>query len=363
MIEGIVPREIREGPAAIRATLGSQTDARSIATRWKVAGIRRIHVIGNGTSFHSSLAAAALYRRRATADDPVVIAATAADFLTYPPDLGPQDAIVGISSSGEFKDVVAVAERVRGRVPMAGVVHVPDSTLPRLVSDVVLSAGGPSTVPVMTKTFSATLVATELLLLEILGPRRATDEADRILAAADAAEAAIAAAEPMVEPLASSLVDARHVFVTGGGLAHPAALEAALKLKEMALIHAEGAEVWEMTSGAATMLGPDAVVIALAPEGPARPAVADLLRHAADWGARTIEVGRDRLVEGSALLPLAEDAIEDHAPLHAVPPVALLAFVLARLRGHNPDRPDWIERYHSQGLRHILGAGEQEAVG
>src|SRR4029079_685132 len=110
--------------------------------------------------------------------------------------------------------------------------------------------------------------------------------------------------EPLVESLASSLADARHVFVTGGGLGHPAALQAALKLKEMALIHAEGAEVWEMTSGAATMLGPDAVVIALAPEGPARDAIADLLRHAADWGARTIEVGPQALVPGSVLLPL-----------------------------------------------------------
>ena len=84
-----------------------------------------------------------------------------------------------------------------------------------------------------------------------------------ILEAADAAEDAIAAAEPLVEGLAASLADARHLFVTGGGLGHPAALEAALKLKEMALVHAEGAEVWEMTSGAATMLGPESVLIAL----------------------------------------------------------------------------------------------------
>jgi glucosamine--fructose-6-phosphate aminotransferase (isomerizing) len=140
-----------------------------------------------------------------------------------------------------------------------------------------------------------------------------------------------------------------------------AALEAALKLKEMALVHAEGAETWEMTSGAATMLGPEAVVIALAPEGPARPAMADLLRHAVAWGSRVIEVGPARLVEGSALLPLPAGAVEDHAPLTAVPPVALLAFALARRRGANPDRPDWIERYHSQGLTHILGAGKAEA--
>jgi fructoselysine-6-P-deglycase FrlB-like protein len=121
-------------------------------------------------------------------------------------------------------------------------------------------------------------------------------------------------------------------------------------------VHAEGAEVWEMTSGAATMLGPDAIVIGLAPAGPARPAVADLLAHASAWGAHTIEVGSERLVPTSFLLPLPEDAPENHAPLCAVPPVALLAFALARIRGANPDRPDWIERYHSQGLTHILGA-------
>jgi len=360
MIEGIVPGEIREGPDAIRATVATaRPQARAVAAAWRAAGIRRVHVIGNGTSFHSSLASAALYRRHAGPSDPVVVPLTAAELARYAPRMDDGDAIVGISSSGEFVDVLAVAEAVRGRHPMAGIVHVPGSSLTRLASDLVFSAGGPSTVPVMTKTFSATLVATELLLLELLGPERADPVVAAILAAADHAEAAIAAAEPLVEPLAASLRDARHLFVTGGGMGYPAALEAALKLKEMALVHAEGAEAWEMTSGAATMLGPDAVVIALAPDGPARPALGDLLAHAADWGARTIEVGPGRLVATSDLLPLSVAAAEEHAPLNAVPPVALLAFALARARGANPDHPGWIERYHSQGLTHILvGGGE-----
>ena len=42
-----------------------------------------------------------------------------------------------------------------------------------------------------------------------------------------------------------------------------------------------------------------------------------------------------------------------------VPPIALLAFELARRRGHDPDHPGWVERYHSQGLRHIVGVGEE----
>jgi glucosamine 6-phosphate synthetase-like amidotransferase/phosphosugar isomerase protein len=61
------------------------------------------------------------------------------------------------------------------------------------------------------------------------------------------------------------------------------------------------------------------------------------------------------LAPGSTLLPLPADAVEDHAPLTAVPPIAMLAFALARHRGYDPDHPAWVERYHSQGLRHILG--------
>jgi fructoselysine-6-P-deglycase FrlB-like protein len=120
----------------------------------------------------------------------------------------------------------------------------------------------------------------------------------------------------------------------------------------------EGAETWEMTSDAATMLGPASMVLGLAPAGPARQAMAEILGHAASWGAGIIELGPAALVEGSSLLPLAADALEDHAPLTVVPPVALLAFALACRRGADPDHPGWIERYHSQGLTHILGAGE-----
>jgi glutamine---fructose-6-phosphate transaminase (isomerizing) len=359
MTRPIIPREIAEGPEAIRRTVETALPvAREVAGRLRSGGIRRVHLIGNGTSYHSSLAAAALYARSASADDPVVIPATAGGFLAYPPDLGPHDAIVGISASGEFRDVVAVAEAWRGRVPVIGVVHVPGSTLTRVASEVVLSAGGPSDVPVMTKTFSATLVATELLLLGLLDAGRSEAVVEAIVRAADHAEAAIAAADGVADDIAAELADAEHVFVVGSGVASIAAMEAALKLKEMSLVHAEGTETWEMASGVATIVGPASTVVAIAPAGPGRDAVVEMVHHAAEWGARIVEVGPTRSTSESRLLPLSPDAVEDHAPLTAVPPIARLAYALARRRGHDPDRPDWVERYHSQGLRHILGVQE-----
>jgi glucosamine--fructose-6-phosphate aminotransferase (isomerizing) len=315
-------------------------------------------VIGNGTSYHSALAATGLYARRAAPDDPVAIALTAGQFRTYRPVLGPHDAVVGISASGEFADVVAAFEELRGVVPTVAIVHVGDSRLTTIADHVVQSAGGPSHVPVMTKTFSSTLVATELMLVALLGDAEADLTAAAIAAAADHAEATLLELGDRLDSSVAALASTEHVFVVGAGLAHVAALEAALKLKEIALVHAEGAETWETTSGAATMIDERSAVIGLVPSGPGRAATSDLLRHLARWGARTIEVGPERVVPGSSLIRIPAAADEDHAPLTTVPPVALAAFALARRRGIDPDRPDWVARYHSQGLRHIVGVEE-----
>ena len=337
------------GPAAIRATVARSAGppARS-PRRWRPAGVRRIHVIGNGTSYHSQPRRGA----RSTGGTPgrTTRSSSPVDrggLRDLPARARHGDAIVGISSSGEFKDVVAAAERHRGAVPIGR-----DRPRPGLHAD----AGSPSDVAALGRRPVHGPGHDEDVLRHARGDGAAaasscsaTTAGDALgralLAAADAADAAIAAAEPLVEPLASSLRDARHVFVTGGGLGHPAALEAALKLKEMALVHAEGAEAWEMTSGAATMLGPDAVVIALAPAGPGRgPRSASCSRHAADWGARTIEVGPERLGRRrprSSRSPAA--AAEDHAPLTAVPPVALLA-VRARPCARRQPRPPRLDR-------------------
>ncbi len=354
MIDGAVPGEIQAGPDAIRDTVRTaQPAAASLATMLRDRGTRRVFVIGNGTSYHSALAATALYRRHARPADPSVIPLTAGEFRTYPPSLSAGDAVVGISSSGEFRDVVAVVESLRGSVPTVGIVNVADSSLARVADFILQSAAGPSPMPVMTKTFSATLVATELLLLELLGAETAAPVEAAILRAAGDAARAVEDAGALVEGLAERFADCGHYFVVGAGAAHPAALEAALKLKEMALVHAEGVETWEMASGPATLVGPATTIVALEPAGAGLEATRDIVRHCADWGARIIEVAPARTVPDAELLPIPGSAAEDLAPLTVVPPVALFAYALARRHGIQPDRPAWTDRYRSQGLTHI----------
>jgi glutamine---fructose-6-phosphate transaminase (isomerizing) len=356
-IEGVIPKEVAEGPAAIRATVrDTRSQVRAAAAMLRARGVKRIWVLGNGTSYHSSLHASGLARRLAGPADPLAIPVTAGDFITFRPHLGDGDAVIAISASGEFRDVLGVIRDIRGRIPTVGITNVQGSSLTQISDQVVISSGGASDTAVMKKTFSATLSATILTLASTLGEECLSIAEDGLLLAADHADSTIAAAWPIVETLATELSAAEHIFVVGGGLAYPAALEAALKLKEMALVHAEASETWEMASGPSTMVGPKTVVVSLAPEGPARAATDDVARHCRSWGAPVIEVAASSAVPNSRLLTIPLDVDERFAPLTLVPPVALLGYVLANLRGATPDRPDWVERYRMQGLTHIAGA-------
>ena len=138
---------------------------------------------------------------------------TAGEFRHYEPALGPGDAVVGISASGEFRDVLAVTESLRGRVPTVAIVHNPGSSLTGLADHVVMSAGGPSSVPVMTKTFASTLTAAILLVGGLLDDDGADTITNALDTAAGAAEMAIAAAGSGVGALATDLGTAEHIFV------------------------------------------------------------------------------------------------------------------------------------------------------
>jgi glucosamine--fructose-6-phosphate aminotransferase (isomerizing) len=356
--------QIEAAPEAVRRTLvESRVAADRAVALLRQTDVRRLFVIGNGTSFWSARWVSGWYRQLAAPDDPALIALSAASFRYYRPALASTDAVLAISASGEFRDVIASAIDLRGVIPVVGVVQDAASSLGAVAAEIVVAAGGPSPMPVMTRTFHSSATAAAMVAIGLLGDRQVAGSAVASLArGADAAESAISAARDAVPGLARDLRDYRHIVVFGGGSAALAAGEAALKLTEMALLHAEGSETWEVESGSATIIGPETAVIAIRPAGPAAAATAALARNSAGWGATVIEVSAERAVEGSALLSIPLDAPDDVAPLYAVPPLALLAYHLARSRGIDPDRPGWVGRYAAQGLHHVAGsatAGDQ----
>lgn len=126
-------------------------------------------------------------------------------------------------------------------------------------------------------------------------------------------------------------------------------------MKEMALLHAEGSETWEMASGPATLVGSHTLCISMnfGRGNAADRATEDGVKHAKAWGARVLEIG-PKATAGDLLLPVQAPTYEPFASLALVPPAALLAYHVARARGYTPDTPSWRDRYHSQGMTHII---------
>src|SRR5271157_222655 len=352
-VEEIIPIEIDETPAAIRATLAeARPAARQTAEILRSKKPRRIYIIGNGTSLYTSMAATYTARQLADGQSPLVLAFPAGDFRYFIPAITPQDVVVGMSASGEFRDVLAVFEQLRGQCPLVGITHVAGSSITRLADHLLISSGGPSHVPVMTKTYASTLAALHLLLLELF--QAPPDYFDDLAASADRCEAALKSAGRVVPDLVPVIAAYEHGFYFGAGNAFAASLEGALKMKEMAVFHAEGSETWEMASGPATVVSDKTVCVALYAGDVRDASTADTARHAREWGARVLEVGPESTA-GDWHLPVEAPVYPSFASLALVPPLALLAYRVARARGHNPDQPSWRERYYSQGMTHILG--------
>ncbi len=353
MFDGLIPKEIHETPEAIRSTITeARGQANFAAEAMRGRKPRRIFLIGNGTSYYSSVAASYTARMLAGPDETFVTACPSGDFRYFVPRLDERDIVVGVSASGEFRDVLAVFQELRGKSLCIGITHVPGSTITRLADAIILSSGGPSQVPVMTKTYASTLTAAHLLLLEFF--HAGEDYYTDLLASAGRCADAIMAAEDKLEEIIPILAKIEHGFYFGAGCGYAAALEAALKMKEMAILHAEGSETWEMATGPATRVGPDTFCVGLETGHITDQATVDGLRHAQEWGAQTLEVGPKVNLDGWNF-PVSAPRYTAFSSLALVPPLALLAYNVARLRGATPDHPQWRERYVSQGMTHILG--------
>jgi glucosamine--fructose-6-phosphate aminotransferase (isomerizing) len=353
MTTEIIPVEIDETPGAIRTTVTqARPSAQKAAEAIQKNSPRRIFVIGNGTSLYTSMAASYTARQLAGPNDPLVLAFPAGDFRYFTPAIQPTDVVIGMSASGEFRDVLSVFERLRGQCLLVGITHVPGSSLTRLTDHILFSAGGASHVPVMTKTYASTLTALHLLLLEIFNaPSLYFDDLNAV---AERCETALTNARKIIPDLVPVLSKLEHAFYFGAGNAYAAALEGALKMKEMAILHAEGSETWEMASGPATVVSEKSFCVALYTGEDSDLSTADTAKHARQWGARVLEVGPISST-GDWHLAVEKSIAASFSSLALIPPLALLAYRTAQARGHNPDKPAWRERYTSQGMTHIIG--------
>jgi glucosamine--fructose-6-phosphate aminotransferase (isomerizing) len=347
-------KEIDEQPAAVADTLRGRLTSTGILldevrlTDQEFRDVSKVFIVGCGTAFHAGLIAKYAIEHWTRIPCEVELAS---EFRYRDPVLDRDTLVVAISQSGETMDTLMAVRHAREQnARVLSISNTNGSTIPRESDAVLYTRGGPEIGVASTKTFLTQVTATYLVALHLARVRSLLfgDEVAHTVAQLDSMPAAIQRTLEIAQPvceLARSLRDVGTVLFLGRHVGYPVALEGALKLKELAYMHAEGFAAGELKHGPIALIEPGLPVVVVLPPRRARdPLYGKMLSNIQEIrarGARTIVVGE----EGDDLGELADTLIGVPAvptllrPLVATVPLQLFACHLALARGHNIDQP------------------------
>ncbi len=326
-------KEIWEQPALLRRIADEGVDAATELARF--LGLQgELHLTGCGTAFHAALTGRYLLALEAGRPS---LATYAHEFGPIAASLHPGDAVVAFSQSGETIDVLDAVRAARAHgAALGALVNVPGSTLTREVDLTLMLGAGPERSVLSTKTFTAKL-AYLLLAAGALAGEPARHVPTLRAAADDIASWRADGRLDIVRDVAHHIADREHLFVLGRNVGYPLALEAALKIKEVTYMHAEGFAAGELKHGVIALVEPGTPVFVLAPEGPDEAYMLTAAGEVKARGAYVVGIGPCRHAVYDAHIPVHAEGLA--YLLAALPPLQLLAYELALLRGTDPDRP------------------------
>jgi glucosamine--fructose-6-phosphate aminotransferase (isomerizing) len=348
--EHYMRKEIEEQSTALRAAIaGRVRDGRihlaeieSLAGA--VAAATRIEMVACGSAYYAALIVARLIERWAGI---VVRVSVASEFRYSPPALGPDVIVMAISQSGETADTLAATRLAQAAgAPVIAVVNAAGSSLAREADATVLLQAGPEIAVAATKSFTAqatvgaVVAAVVARLRESLTPAEEQRIAAALTALPSLAAEAIAMSAAAVE-VAARVHDAAGFLYLGRGAGLPAAMEGALKLKEVSYVHADGYAAGELKHGPIALVDPSRPVVAVATASTTLPKLIGNLMEAKARGGMIIAVAEsDSPVAAVADLLLPVPACdEEFAPIIAVIPLQRFAYEHAVARGLDVDQP------------------------
>ena len=311
--------------------------------------INKVVVIACGTAAHAGMVAK--YAIEHWTRLPVDVE-LASEFRYRDPIVGPDTLVIAISQSGETMDTLMALRyaKEQGANTLA-ICNTVGSTIPRESDAVLYTRAGPEVAVASTKAFLTQIVAAYLVGLYLAQARGAMyeDEVRSVLADLDDMPSKIDLVLDTVEPvraLARQLVNARSVLFLGRHVGFPVALEGALKLKELAYMHAEGFPAGELKHGPIALIedGIPVVVIVPSPRGRAvlHDKIVSNIQEVRARGARIIAIAEEG---DESITPYADDIIRIPEvptllqPLVATVPLQVFACEMATAKGHDVDQP------------------------
>lgn len=337
-------KEIHEQPEAIANTLRGRIkgDQIKLSLNLDLSGIQRVMLTGCGTSWHAALIGKYFIEKYAALPTEVDYASE----LRYRnPLLNAQTLTVVISQSGETADTLAALRIAQAKgAPTLGIVNVVGSTIAREVNGGVYLHAGPEIGVASTKAFSCQVVALLLLALSLRQHQNQPLPPDLLADINCLPElfARILKLAPKIIALAKEYRYARNFIYLGRGINYPVALEGALKLKEIAYIHAEGYPAAEMKHGPIALIDENMPVVCLATHGPVFEKVLSNMQEVKSRHGDIIAITDFRCKQLQALanhIITVPRVAEDLAPLVNIIPLQFLAYYIAALKGLNVDKP------------------------
>jgi glucosamine--fructose-6-phosphate aminotransferase (isomerizing) len=347
-------KEIYEQPRAVADTLLGRHDANDQLTLDEIRisadelrQVNKIIIVACGTAFYAGLVAKYAIEHWTRIPCEVELAS---EFRYRDPIVGPTTLVVAISQSGETADTLMAIRHAREQQSrVLAICNTNGSTIPRESDAVIYTHAGPEIGVASTKGFLTQLVACYLLGLYLAQVRDAQKcpEISQVLRELATMPDAISKVLDEIEPvneLAAEFADKRSVLFIGRHVGYPVALEGALKLKELAYIHAEGFAAGELKHGPIALIEKQLPVFIVVPppDDVLHEKVLSNLQEVRARGAKTIVLAE----EGDAIVRQYADVLISLPkvspllqPLVATVPLQMFACELATKKGHDVDQP------------------------
>jgi glucosamine--fructose-6-phosphate aminotransferase (isomerizing) len=352
--EHFMLKEIFEQPKSVHDTMRGRLivdeGVIKMAGIWdhieKFKNANRIIIIACGTSWHAGLIGEYLIEEYARI--PVEVE-YASEFRYRNPIITDKDVVIAISQSGETADTMAALKLAKEKGAFIyGICNVVDSSIARITDAGSYTHAGPEIGVASTKAFTAQLTILTLIAFKLGKHNGNLGNADfmSLIAELDAIpkriEDVLASTHELVQDIAKDFVSTTNFLYLGRGYNYPAALEGALKLKEISYIHAEGYPAAEMKHGPIALIDENMPIVIIAPKKGHYDKIVSNVQEIKARKGKIIAVVNKGDTQVSAMADYVieiPETSECFSPIVASVPLQLLAYYIAVYRGANVDQP------------------------
>lgn len=352
--EHFMLKEIFEQPKSIHDTMRGRLIVNEgvikMAGIWdhveKFKNANRIIIIACGTSWHAGLIGEYLIEEFARV--PVEVE-YASEFRYRNPIITDKDVVIAISQSGETADTMAALKLAKEKGAFIyGICNVVDSSIARITDAGSYTHAGPEIGVASTKAFTAQLTILSLIALKLgkhngnLGNAEFMSLISELDALPKKIEEVLESTHELTQSIAKDFINATNFLYLGRGYNYPAALEGALKLKEISYIHAEGYPAAEMKHGPIALIDENMPIVIIAPKKGHYDKIVSNVQEIKARKGKVIAVVNKGDTQVSAMADYVieiPETSECFSPIVASVPLQLLAYYIAVYRGANVDQP------------------------